>query len=382
MAGFGLAQGFFAAERHVSRIAESLGQDPAEWRKSNFPEKNQSLAVGTNFKENASLVELIDTAAAMSDYYRKWASYELLKNRRRGLKTNFTAEPLRGIGISIACQGNGFLYPVEAGNNCAVEMTLDKDGSLEIRSSLISSGMGYLDNWKNMAQEILGVEPRLIRLTNNTLEAPDSAPGTLSRNIGIVTRLVELCCSAIRKQRFRDPLPITVKRSSKPGKIPGWVDGKSVDPEAFSRPGGGAVVVEIEIDSVSLEGIIRGIWFAADGGKILSPARATRSIRIGIIQALGWTCRENINYADGQIPHEIYRYYNIPSPAEIPPIKVDFIRNDNSSPKGIGDLPFCCIPAAYVQAVSQAMDHHFTKIPLSSSDIWEAGKQKNTESEP
>ncbi|MDR0496242.1 MAG: molybdopterin-dependent oxidoreductase, partial [Treponema sp.] len=83
MAGFGLSQGFFAAERHISRIADSLGQDPAEWRKKNFLVKNDNLAVGTVLKNPVPLVELIDTAAAMSDYYRKWVSYELLRNRRR-----------------------------------------------------------------------------------------------------------------------------------------------------------------------------------------------------------------------------------------------------------------------------------------------------------
>jgi CO/xanthine dehydrogenase Mo-binding subunit len=58
---------------------------------------------------------------------------------------------------------------------------------------------------------------------------------------------------------------------------------------------------------------------------------------------------------------------------------VDFIWNDTAAPKGIGDLPFSCVPAAYAQAVSQAMDHPFCKIPLETRDIRIAGKQKQTE---
>ena len=374
MAGFGLSQGFFAAERHISRIADALGQDPAEWRKNNFLDKNQTLGTGTALKDPPPLAELIDTVAAMSDYHRKWASYELLRNRRRGQKINFIGEPLRGIGISTAYQGNGFLNKIDAVNNCTVELTLEKDGSLEIKTSLISSGTGYIVNWQNMAQKILGVDPALIRLTNDTKKAPDSGPGTLSRNIGVLTRLVELCCNAILKQRFRDPLPITVKRSSRPIKDPGWVQEKIVDHEAFARPGWGAVVVEIEIDSVSLEPAIRGVWFAADGGKILSQHRASLALRTGITTALGWTCREKLYYRDGKIPYALYQGYNFYAPAEIPPITVDFIPNENSSPKGIGDLPFCCVPAAYVQAVSQALDYPFEKIPLGTQDIWDTGK--------
>ena len=380
MAGFGLSQGFFAIERHISRIADALGQDPAEWRKNNFLARNKNLAIGTALKEGVPLVELIDAAAVMSDYYRKWASYELLRNRRRKEKFGFSGEPLRGIGISTAYQGNGFLYNNESGNgNCAVELTLEKDGSLEIKTSLVSSGMGYLDNWRDLAQEILGVDPALIHLTHNTNDAPDSGAGTLSRNIGVVTRLVELCCTTIRKQRFRDPLPITVKRSARPSKDPSWVQGKSIDREAFARPSWGAMVVETEIDPVSLEPLILGIWLAVDGGKILSQRRARRSLRTGIIHALGWACREKVCYTNGEIPFALFQGYNIPAPADIPPINVDFIWNDTAAPKGIGDLPFCCLPAAFVQAVSQAMDHPFDKIPLDARDIWIAGKQKISE---
>lgn len=377
MAGFGLSQGFFAAERHASCIADSMGQDPAEWRKNNYIAKNQGLLPGTAIREEVPITELIDAAAVMSDYYRKWASYELLRRRRRGAKWSFTGEPLRGIGISTAFQGNGFLYNNETGNGtCELEMTLEKDGSLEIKTSLASSLSGYPDTWQDMIHEMLGVEHSMIRLTNMVPEAPDSGPGTLSRNICLLTKLVERCCGVIRRQRFRDPLPITVKRAIKQARQPGWVPGLDINPDAFSRPSWGAAIVEVEIDPVSLEPAIRGIWHVVDGGKILSQRLARRTLRMGIIQALGWTCREQIRYEDGKIPNELYLGYDIPSPAEIPPIHVDFIWNDSAEPKGIGELPFCTLPAAYAQAVSQAMDHPFNKIPLDMRDIWMAGMEK------
>jgi CO/xanthine dehydrogenase Mo-binding subunit len=258
-------------------------------------------------------------------------------------------------------------------------MCLEKDGSLEIKTSHIPYGIGYPDIWRNMAQEILGVEGEFVRLTNNTQDAPDSGVATLSRNISLVTRLIEKCCTAIRNQRFRHPLPITVKRSAKSVKEPGWTV-KNIESEAFARPSWGAAVAEIEIDPISLSPIIRGIWLVVDGGKILSEVRARSTLRTGIIQALGWTCREQVFYKEGEIPIELYQSYDIIAPLKVPPIHVDFIRNDTAPPKGIGDLPFCCIPAAFVQAVSQAMDHHFEKIPLEVRDIWEAVNQKQKES--
>ena len=379
MAGFGLSQGFFAAELQASRIADSLGIDPAEWRKSNFIGRSRSLVIGTTLKEEVHLAELIDAAAAMSDYYRKWSSYELLRIRRRETSWEFRKEPLRGIGISIAFQGNGFLYNDESGNgNCTVELTLEKDGSLEIKTSLVSAELEYKDIWHDLIRESLGVDPSMTRIVNNPGDIPDSGLGTLSRNIGVITKLVERCCNYIRKQRFRRPLPINVKRSWRPAAEPGWVPGKNIDPEAFSSPSWGAAVAEIEIDPVMLEPLCRGIWLVVDGGKILSQRRARRTLKTGIIQALGWASREQVSYVEGKIPFDLYLGYNIPSPAEIPRINVDFIWNDSVNPKGIGDLPFSCVPAAFVQAVSQAMDHPFAKIPLDARDIWDAGKLKSS----
>jgi CO/xanthine dehydrogenase Mo-binding subunit len=377
-AGFGLAQGFFAAERHFSHIADTIGQDPAEWRKNNCVKKNQSIASWLTLKDMPPVSKLIDAAAFMSDYYRKWACYELLRKRHRGEKWESDSISLRGIGISTAFQGGGFLYANELGNgNYSVEVTLEKDGFLEIKTSMISSCSKIPDTWQNLAQEILGVDPFMIRITGNTMDAPDSGPAALSRNISSVTRLAEKCFTAIRNQRFRDPLPITVKRSDRSGKA--QVSGKKTDTEVFAYPSWAAAVVEIEIDPVSFHPVTKGIWLAVDGGKILNERCARLTLKTGVIQALGWASREQLYYQNGKIPVECFRDYDIPAPEEIPPIAVDFIWNNTAAPKGIGDLPFSCIPAAYVQAVSQAMDHHFEKIPLGVNDVWDIWKKKQTE---
>jgi CO/xanthine dehydrogenase Mo-binding subunit len=47
-------------------------------------------------------------------------------------------------------------------------------------------------------------------------------------------------------------------------------------------------------------------------------------------------------------------------------------KEKKDEPKGIGELPFSTVPAAYVQAVSQALDHPFEKLPVCAEDIWEA----------
>jgi CO/xanthine dehydrogenase Mo-binding subunit len=347
-----------------------------EWRKHNFS-RNKHTAFGHTVSESIPLEELLDTAAAMGDYRRKWASYELLREHRRKREGIDKNEPLRGIGIAAAYQGSGFLYSGADKGYYGVELTLEKDGSLEIRTSMVSSNKEYVYIWQQIACDILAVNTVRV-VSKNTAGVPDSGPSCLSRNITAITKLVERSCLAIRKQRFRDPLPITVRRASHPAKALNW-EGKSFDQNVFAHPGSGAAVVEVEIDPIEYTPQIRGTWLGVDGGKILSEERARRSLKFSAIQALGWASREKVRYEEGIIPESQIYDYDIPALEDIPPIRIDFIWNDTANSKGIGELPFSCIPAAYAQAVSQAMDHPFERIPICARDIWEAGKLKNRE---
>ncbi|MDR0555261.1 MAG: molybdopterin-dependent oxidoreductase [Treponema sp.] len=379
LAGFGLAQGFFAAERHASRIADTLGRDPAEWRKNNLFSRNKLLAIGASIQDASALDGLLDTAAAMGDYYRKWAAYELLRNRLRENGEAEKGEARRGIGIAAAYQSGGFLYSGVDRGVYAVEITLEKDSSLEIKAAIVSSTNEYQQIWRNIAADILAVDGAAVRfVTEGTENTPDPGPACLSRNITVITRLVERACAAIRKQRFRDPLPITVRRACHPVKRENW-EGKPSDQTAFAHPGWGAAVVETSIDPVSYTPLIRGVWLAVDGGKILCKQGAQRSLTLQAIHALSWAGREWLRYEDGRIPDTQIRGYGIPLSEDAFPIHIEFISNDAAGPKGIGELAFNCVPAAYVQAVSQAIDFSFSQIPITARDIWEAVTLKHKE---
>jgi len=366
LAGFGLSQGFFAAERQASIIADTLEMDPADWRKGAFLTSGEGLAIGVSPREVFRHRGVLDAAAALSGYHRKWASYELLRRSRQGKPWRMQEPAPRGIGITCAYQGSGLLYPGPDQGNYGVEVTLEKDGSLEIRGSLGSQE----SLWRNIAQEILGIEPSHVRINP---EAPDSGPAVLSRNISIFSRLVEQCCQAVRKLRFRDPLPITVSRKTRVDRLKPWglEGGTPADQGAFSHLAWASGVVELEIDPVSYVPRIRGIWLAVDGGRILHPAKALRSLKTGVIAAFAWASRDQPSYREGLISPDFPGYLGIPAAADIPRIEVHLIPNEQAAPKGIGELPFHCIPAAFVQAVSQAVDHPFTKIPLTPRDVWE-----------
>jgi len=384
-AGFGLAQGLFAQERHASLIADSHRKDPAEWRKQHFP-KAGTLSPTLPIKDVIPWEQLVNAATNMSDYNRKWASYELLRQKRKeqlpqddsntALRSE-KGESLRGIGIAIGYQGNGLLHPGPDGGNYGVELVLEKDGSLEIKT-----GMPAGTIWENIALETLSVDAEHIRINRDdeTFEILEPGPATMSRKTTALAELIEQACLAIQGQRFREPLPISARETAGPIEDPEWnryfgLDNEEVpDCGGFLRPGSAAAVVEVEIDPLEFVPRIRGVWLAVDGGRVFRERKARSTLRLSVLQALGWAYQEKSAYVSGRIPDEDFVNFDIASASEIPPIGIDFIHDSSKKPKGIGDLPFACVPAAYLQAVSQAMDRHFRSIPLKAQDIWLAGR--------
>jgi CO/xanthine dehydrogenase Mo-binding subunit len=377
-AGFGLAQGFFALESHVSYIADTLNQDPAEWRGAHGITAG-ILPLGMPVKDTPTVPQLIETAVKISDYQRKWASYELIRqDRRKHTESDFMKKEirLRGIGIALGYQGNGLLYTGPDKGNYSIELTLEKDGSLEIKTGMVNFGTDHGALWMDCASAILGIDREMIRISCGT-ESPDCGPLVMSRGVTVLTRLVEQACLDISKKRFRDSLPIRVRKAVRTQKNAVWEEffPHVSDHSGFSRPGWASAIVEVEITPIEYFPRIRGIWMGVDGGKIIAEDRARKSLKDSAVQALGWAYREQMQYINGRIPAEQYGNFSIPDPAEIPPITIAFIngKSAHNEPKGIGDLPFTCIPAAYIQAVSQAMDHHFRSVPLRAVDILNAG---------
>jgi len=400
-AGFGLAQGLFAAERHASLVADGLGRDPAQWRRDNLARAG-SLPPGLPIRDEVPAARLLDAAAGMSDYARKRAAYELLR-RRRGEPAHqddaarACGEALRGIGIALGYQAGGLLHPslhgAADGGGYGVELILEKDGSLEIKAGMAGAGRGAV--WADIAEAILGVEAGSVRVSSAPESSLEPGPETMSRKTTALADLVEQACLAIRGLRFRDPLPISVNETAGPAEDPEWGrlfslpaggappgGGRGPDCSGFLRPGSAAAVVEVEISPSDRVPRVRGAWLAVDGGRIFREGEARASLKLAAAQALGWAFRERVEYSAGGACGGCFEGFDIPGSADVPPVSVGFLDGPSREPKGIGDLPFACVPAAYLQAVSQAADRRFASLPLRSGDLWRdgaAGRQEGQE---
>ena len=233
----------------------------------------------------------------------------------------------------------------------------------------LSSVKSALATWQQTLATRLGVEPDSVRLAScDTDTVPDSGPTIFSRALGQQTRLIEQACSAILGRRFDQPLPISAQRSYRRPKHQIW-DTENHSGRPYPARSWAACVVEVEVDPVSFDALVRGVWMAIDGGKILDDAGARQTVLATINHALSWTARRPVTGPGIARPLEGHSGFSAPFRRE-PHSHIDFVSHDRKSsthPLGIGELPYFCIPAAFAQAIEQATGT--TSLPLPSSPV-------------
>lgn len=345
--GFGFDGGFFAMEIHATRLAELCGEDPASWRLKNLrPER--SLTITRARVGSTPQRKLIDAVRQASDFNRKYAANEMLKNS--GGLPSPTPNYLRGIGIASCFHGAGFMSEIKP-DSASVSVNLNSQGELSVRSSAAYVPDTLSAVYTNTAAQILNLDSSMIQIEPpDTLLVPDSGPAIFSRERTVVHNLLKACCQAIQKQRFRAPLPLEITRRRAGGRGRRW-DPVSFRGAPFSPLSWASCVVEIELDPVSFEITIRGVWIALQAGAL-----------------------ENDENARGIVENELMSAFERCTGSEIPPIlknlSIQFLRDSTRSAalRGIAANVFA---PALISAVSQATGSYFDALPLSRKVIQE-----------
>lgn len=364
--GMGAAHSLFAAESLANRIARDREEDPLEWRARHFLRKGSPLLSGERLRDRTTFEEIGSRLKASSDFARKHGSNELIRKRRSASRSE---EAPRGIGIAFGYQANGASYAALASGTFTVETTLNKDLSLVISTSAIAGDDGIRSIWRSTAAGILGVPLGRVSISEvDTASVPDSGPSMLSRNISVVNRLIERSCVAIRSRRFRSPLPIASRAVHRPRNPLHWEE-DAVRGYPFESLSCCGAVVELELDTWSMEPRILGVWLCVDGGRIASERFARGTLSSSTLAALGQCFRERLPFEDGRVAENGYREYGLLSLAEAPPIEIEFLPWSDTDPlKGIGELPFLCIPAAFASAAAQASDLGGESLPFDGAE--------------
>ncbi len=349
--GLGSAQAFFAIETHVDRVVSKLGADPIAWRAA--APKHRDSPFGAIARELAS----------MSDFARKHASYSLLARRGALPEEGFA----RGIGFACAHQGSGAFLTDDLASDYRVSMRLDAEGRVSIRTEAAANRGKAVDVWRQIASRELDVP--LSAVTVEGSEETDfsvAGPDVFSNKLSVVTKLVSNCATTIKRKKKAGKPPFEASSVFRGRAKAARNDDKTASPYA-DRSYGGAVV-EVEIDPWGYEIRVLGVWICADCGEVLSERAARRSLETGAVTALSQALYERLDFPEGVPPTDVSERPMIRL-SEIPPVETRLVRSGKDAAKGLGDLPYACVPSALAQAVRQATGVAASELPVPIDDI-------------
>jgi len=385
--GFGAPQSIFAIERHMDRLAASLGLSPLEFRRRNYLKVGATMATGQVVRDDVDLSALATTV------------YDKLGGAAREAElaaANAHAPHKRSaLGMAAFYHGAGFTGSGEERLASQVAARLTEEGQVEILSSNTEIGQGTITIFSMIAAKALGLDATEIRVApTDTSRVPDSGPTVASRTAMVVGYLVQqaaLDLAAKLAAAMSDELR-TVNAESLRGEAfrraavqateQGWkVLGRSryVKPEfvqwdevnyrgdAYATYAWAVYGCEVEVDTRTFEVLVKRFVANQDVGGVLHPTLAEGQIQGGVVQGLGWALCEEVVYQDGAVRNAALSTYVIPTFADVPPIEVLFAETPYEfgpmGAKGIGELPMDGPAPAVLNAIAKALGVEPEQVP-------------------
>jgi len=378
--GFGAPQAMFAAERHMDRIARTLGMSPVELRQRNILADGDTTATGqVLFDTGAQIV--LDTALAAA----KAPMGDTTVHPGGGV-----GRYARGQGLALVFHGCGFTGNGEAWLKGKVGMELS-GRCVRILTGSTEIGQGSETTFLQIAAAELGIAiDRVNTVPHDTGIVPDSGPTVASRTCmvvgGVVQKAARALLSALQAEtglidndfdtllnaRKRTEILRVQVEYEDDGSMT-W-DDQSYQGDAYPTYGWSACIVDLDVDLDSGEVLYRRFISATDVGKAINPVIVTGQIEGGSLQALGYaTCEEVVLDEHGCMRNDRLTNYIIPTSLDAPEmvtelIEIPFVGGPFGA-KGIGEIPMDGPAAAVAQAIEDATEVVLDTLPMTPERV-------------
>jgi CO/xanthine dehydrogenase Mo-binding subunit len=390
--GFGAPQSIFALERHLDKVAKTVDLTPDELRRRNFVHEGETTATSQVIREKVNLNHLLDRAFELSGYHEKQKRFA---DENRQEQTAGAGAVKKGIGFASFMHGAGFTGSGEVYLASVVGAEATAEGRIKILAASTEIGQGTNTVFSQIAAEALGVDESIIEVAQpDTANVPNSGPTVASRTCMVVGKLVESAVVALKqtlkgsgllKENYTQaefqkacvdyiagfgPLKTTSQYQAPPNIF--WDDEK-YQGDAYGAYAWAVYVAEVTVDLMTYEAHVVDFVALQEVGRVINPVMAAGQIEGGVAQAIGFTLFENVVWKDGRMANNQMTNYIIPTPADIPPIRVYFEENPYAygpgGAKGIGELPMDGAAPAILAAIENATGMSFSHVPLMPEAI-------------
>jgi CO/xanthine dehydrogenase Mo-binding subunit len=378
--GFGAPQSIFALERHMDQVARAAGLSAEEFRRRNFIRAGETTATSQTIRERVDLDGLLDRALQLSDYHAKREQFA--QQNGNGKK--------RGIGLATFMHGAGFTGSGEVYLQSVVSAEATAEGKVRILAASTEIGQGTNTIFSQIAAEALGLDFESIEIVQpDTGLVPNSGPTVASRTSMVVGKLVESAVTGLKQTLIGSGLlsnnftntdftdacakyigefgQLKTSATYQPPPNVYWDDEK-YQGDAYGAYAWAVYVAEVSFDELTYEARVEDFVALQEIGRVLNPVLAEGQIEGGVAQAIGFALFENVVWKDGRMANNQMTNYIIPTPADIPPIRVYFSENPYAygpgGAKGIGELPMDGPAPAILNAIENAIGVSFNRVPL------------------
>ena len=392
--GFGAPQSIFALERHMDKVAQAVGLSAEEFRRRNFLHEGETTATSQVIRERVDMDHLLTRALQLSEYHAKREQFAKENSVRNG---RFAKK--RGIGFATFMHGAGFTGSGEVFLQSVVSAEATAEGKVKILAASTEIGQGTNTIFSQIAAETLGLDFDSIEIVQpDTGRVPNSGPTVASRTSMVVGKLVESAVTGLKQTLTGSgllPAQYTeadfrkacagylakfgsLKTSSTYQPPPNiYWDDEKYQGDAYGAYAWAVYVAEVSYDELTYEARVEDFVALQEVGRVLNPVLAAGQIEGGVAQAIGFTLFEHVVWKDGRMANNQMTNYIIPTPADIPAIRVYFEENPYAygpgGAKGIGELPMDGAAPAILNAIENATGVSFNSIPLMPERLMAGG---------
>ncbi len=364
--GFGAPQTFFAVEMMMDHIAQDLGVDSLKFKEYNLVKQGDSTSTSGKYHFPVPLPEMIEEVDQVSDFRRKHLEYQKPQAGRYR----------KGIGMSLWFHGAGFTGSGERDHIKAVcKLHKYPDGTVEILASNAEIGQGLRTTFPKIVAHELNLPLEKVYYNHpDTARVPDSGPTVASRSLMTVGELLRRAAIKLRSEWKEGEDQIVEEHFKEPDFIiPFYLDKFKGD--AYPTYSWGVGAIEVEIDTYTGISNILGAYGSFDVGTPIDHNIVVGQMEGGYLQGIGYASIEQMDYDHkGRIRNNSFSDYLIPTAKDVPNLTcmlhVEKYPDGPYGAKGAGELPLVGAPAAYLEAVEQALGRgaKLDHVPFTAED--------------
>ena len=385
--GYGATQGLFAVESAVNELAAKLHMDPFQIREQNIIHEGDYMPAyygATN--TSCALDRCLKKVHEMIDWDHKYPAHDLGNGK------------VRAVGMGMAMQGSG-ISGMDVGS---ATLKVDDEGNYSLIIGAADMGTGCDTTLAQIAAEVLECDLDHISVFGADTDVSPYDSGSYASSTTYVTgKAVEKCALKLREQicklgaELLDCSPEEVTFDGK--KV--FVDADSARKKTLaeiaaasqfghmvpleitethtsplSPPPYMVGAAEIELDKETGEVKLLEFDACVDCGTPINPNLTRVQAEGGLLQGIGMTLTENVNYDDRGYPMENSLFqYKIPARVDVGHINVEFENsyepNGPFGAKSIGEVVINTPLPAISDAIYNAIGTRFYELPITPEQI-------------